>query len=370
MDVNADTHFLITAAVGVLVTLAIAVIATWVVGRAAVRFGVVDTPTSARKLHTRPVPLLGGVAVLVAFACGVGLLWPDLVGGYLLPKHLIGVLLAAAIIAVGGVLDDIFDLRPSLQIIFPVVATLVVVASGIGIEYISNPFGEAIRLDSIQWRVVTINGLPYFFTLFADLFTVMWLLLMMYTTKFLDGLDGLVSGITVIGSVILFFLSLTTDVFQPETATIAAITAAAFLGFLFFNWHPAKIFLGESGSLVAGFILGVLAIISGAKVATTVLILGIPLLDAAWVVVRRLFFEKRSPFTADRKHLHQRLVDIGLTQRQAVLLLYTLTAVFGVGSLFLQSTQKVTAFIAVAITMIILGSFVVWKYKRRGSSRS
>jgi len=346
-------------------TLVASLLLVVIVRRLAIRYSIVDHPGEKRKIHLTPTPLLGGVAVIVAFAVGLVLVWPELMGGYLLPKHIIGVLVGAVIIGVGGALDDRYNLSPRAQILFPILAALVVVSSGVGIEYISNPFGDTLHLDVVNIELFQYQGLPYFFTVFADLFTIVWLMGMMYTTKFLDGLDGLVSGITVIGSIILFFLSLSTEVFQPETATIALITAAAFLGFLIFNWHPARIFLGESGALFAGFILGVLAIISGAKIATTLLILGIPILDVLWVIVRRLFLEKRSPFAGDRKHLHQRLVDIGLTQRQAVLLLYALTAVFGVSSLFMQSDQKVTALAVVGVTMIVLGLFVVWRYKRK-----
>jgi len=219
-------------------------------------------------------------------------------------------------------------------------------------------------LDSIKFTVFTIKGIPYALTLLADLFTLLWLTGMMYTTKFLDGLDGLVSGVTVIGSVIIFILSLSQEVLQADTALLAALVAVVFLGFLFFNWHPAKIFLGESGSLFAGFILGVLAIISGGKIATALLILGVPIFDVLWVIFRR-FFEKKSPFLADRQHLHLRLLDIGLSHRQVVLILYTLTTIFGVSALFLQSKQKAYVLLLLLTIMIILGFILVHLHKKK-----
>lgn len=327
--------------------------------RFAVATNIVDSPNKERKIHKTPTPLLGGVAVILSFCIGVGLLWPDIQSEHIMPKYIIGVVIGALILLVGGALDDKYDLSPVVQVLFPILATITVIASGIGINYISNPFGDILHLDNMQLDVVQFHGVAYQVTLFADLFTVAWLMGTMYTTKFLDGLDGLVSGITIIGAIVIFGISLSGKVGQHETAWLALIVAAAFFGFLFFNWHPARIFLGESGSLFAGFILGVLAIISGGKIATALLILGIPILDVLWVIIRRLVVEKRSPFSADRKHLHLRLLDAGLKQRQAVLLLYMLTAIFGSCALLLQSQEKVYALIIVALVMIMLGVAIV-----------
>lgn len=331
------------------------------------KYTIVDVPGSARKIHKTPTPLLGGVAVIGAFVFGVLLAWPSLVHGYLLPKHLLGVVVGAFILLVGGVIDDKFNLSPKKQILFPLLACVVIIASGIGIDYISNPLGGVLRLDNVNITLFRWNDLPYSITLLADLFTVLWLMGMMYTTKFLDGLDGLVSGVTVIGCGIVFWLSISQTVYQPETAAVALIAGAAFLGFLFFNTHPASIFLGESGSVFAGFILGVLAIISGGKIATALLIMGIPILDVLWVISRRLFFEKRSPFQADRKHLHLRLVDVGLSQRKAVAVLYLCTLAFGASSLFLESKQKMVALVLVIVVMCAIGGYIVWNYKRKQS---
>ncbi len=350
--------------VAVIVTFIFAVCATWFVRRLALRYRVLDIPLSNRKVHMQPVPLLGGLAVIVAVVSGVIVAWPALTGGYLLSKHLVGVLVAAGILGVGGVLDDRRNLSPQVQVLFPLLACLVVIASGIGVDYITNPLGGTVRLDQTHVVLFYWNGLPYGITVIADLFTVAWLMGMMYTTKFLDGLDGLVSGISVIGMLIIFGLSMTTAVNQPETATLSLIAAAAFFGFLFWNWHPAKIFLGESGSLLAGFLLGTLAIISGAKIATALLIMGIPILDIAWVVLRRLFIEKRSPFLADRKHLHLRLLDLGLSHRTVVIVLYTFTAVFGVTALFLESRTKVFALCVLGVVMLGMSVWVVRRHQQ------
>ncbi len=278
--------------------------------------------------------------------------------------------LGALFIMIGGVLDDRYSLSPRKQIIWPIAAALVVIASGVGITYITNPFGgplgtEQIRLDAYQKILFWFRGWPYKLTILADVFTFLWLLGMMYTTKFLDGLDGLVPGVTIIGALIVAALALDPVVRQRETALLALVLAGVFMGFLFWNWHPAKIFLGEGGSLFAGFMLGTLSIISGSKVATTALVLGIPILDVLWVIARRLLWERHSPLTADRKHLHFRLLDLGFSHRKAVLVLYAFTAYFGITALFLQSKAKLAAFIIISAIISIVVAVPMWMRRMR-----
>jgi len=342
---------------------------TLFVRRWALRRGLVDRPEDDpnRKIHRQPIPLMGGAAIAISFGLvvvGYALFSDRFLAGYLMVKHVVGLLLGVGWLMIGGYLDDRQRLSPAKQLIWPLLAALTIVVSGIGVDYISNPFGEAINLRNVSWTLFTFHGLPYGITLAADAFTVLWLMGMMYTTKFLDGLDGLVTGLGAIGSVIVFILSLRSDVAQPETALLAIILAGALLGFLVWNFHPAKIFLGEGGSLLVGFLLGVLSIISGGKIATALLIMGIPILDVAWVIVRRLF-TRRSVASADRKHLHFRLLDAGLSQRTAVLLLYGLTIAFGITGLLVQGQQKALALVILAGSMILLGIFVVVVSRRR-----
>lgn len=343
---------------------------TLLVRRLAWRSQLVDRPEQEpeRKIHPAAIPLLGGLGIYLAVIILIlffSLINNRLLGGYLLTKHLVGILLGGFWLMLGGYLDDRYRLSPVKQFIFPVLATLTIIASGVGVSYISNPFGSPIQLDGIRFTLFHWNGLPYGITLWSDLFTIVWLLGMMYTTKFLDGLDGLATGIGAIGSMIIFSLSLTKTVAQPETALLAIVFAGACLGFLLWNFHPAKIFLGEGGSVFIGFFLGVLAIISGAKIATALLIMGIPILDVAWVILRRLFWEKRSIISADKKHLHFRLLDAGLSHRQAVVFLYFLTAVFGLTGLFLNGKNKILSLAVLAGCMVILALFVVWRYRHR-----
>ncbi|MFH1207400.1 MAG: MraY family glycosyltransferase [Patescibacteria group bacterium] len=357
-----------------LVSAAMAVTCAMLVKKWALKKEIVDRPDLApdRKVQSRPIPLLGGIGMYVSVllvTLGYVLFSHRLLGGYLLPKYLIGMGLAGLFLMIGGYLDDRYHITPFKQIVWPVLASLAVVAVGIGVTYITNPFGGVVYLDKINWTIFSFHDTPYRVTLWADLFAFAWLMGMMYTTKFLDGLDGLVSGIGVIGSVILFFLSLGKDVAQPETALLASIVAGACLGFLFLNFHPARIFLGEGGSLFVGFMLGTLSIISGAKIATALLIMGIPILDVAWVIVRRLFVEKKSPFsTADRKHLHFRLLDVGLSHRGVVLLLYAISICFGAVALFSGTRQKMTALVVLVGVMVLIGAVVVYLYRKKIST--
>ncbi|MFA6198499.1 MAG: MraY family glycosyltransferase [Patescibacteria group bacterium] len=364
------TDYLIAAGLSVVLTAAFTVL----VRRVAVQRCVVDRPEAdpTRKIHRQPMPLLGGLAIYLGYVI-VTLIFtyiaPRLLGGYLLPKHLFGLWLGGLVVVVGGAWDDAKRLSPGRQILFPIIASLIVVASGIGIQYISNPFGNAIQLDQWRWTLFTWHGLPYSITLLADLFTFVWLMGMMYTTKFLDGLDGLATGITTIGAVAIFILSVGRTVAQPETALLAAIFAGAGVGFLIFNWHPAKIFLGEGGSVLIGFLLGTLSIISGAKIAMALLVMGIPILDVIWIIIRRGIVERRSILTSDRKHLHFRLLDLGLSQRQVVVLLYVLTGAFGLIGLLLSGREKVWSLAILGGIMIVLGVIVVKLYNRRQVTR-
>lgn len=352
-----------------LLIFAFAAAASWaltpVVRAFAVKNAVVDKP-AARKNHREPMPLLGGVAVGIALIAAVAAVlylgW--LPGAYIKAKFLAGMLVAVLLLVVGGALDDKYDLPPLGQIVWPFLASLAIVASGIGVDYVTNPLGGQIHLDRYVYTALWAGGIPYKVTLVADIFTVIWLMGMTYTTKFLDGLDGLVSGTAVIGAVVIAFVSLTREVSQPDTALIAFAVAGAFLGFLRYNAYPAKIFLGEGGSTLAGFLLGVLAIVAGGKIATALLVLGLPLFDAAFVILRRLLWERRSPASADRTHLHLRLLDLGFTHRQVVLFYWFIAALFGASTLILHGWEKLAAIGLLASILAASTAFGVILYQR------
>jgi len=334
---------------------------------------VLDIPNSARKIHKKPTPLLGGLAIYFSFNI-VMLLYAffsrDLYGEGILLKNIIGITIGTSLLALGGFLDDKYNLKPKYQIIFPVLAIVAVIISGIGIDFIQNPFGAGVwHLD--QWNIILFwyGGIAYKLTILADLFTFFWLLAMMYTTKLLDGLDGLVSGITTICGIFIFLIALNNgQIVQSDVALLAVILMGAFLGFLVYNFNPAKIFLGESGSTIAGFLLGTLSIVSVSKIGVTLMLLSIPALDVAWTIIRRIK-EGKSPFaTSDRKHLHHRLLDAGLSVKQAVLFLYSTTILFGILVYYLQDIGLVAAafgVIAIFFFVLILG-FINLKERKHG----
>lgn len=322
-----------------------------------------DRPDSQRKVHKQSTPLLGGWAVILSCLLAGLIAWSQ---GWLTDiriddQKILAILIGAILIAIGGFLDDKFSLKPWQQIIWPILAAVVVVSMGVKVGFVTNPFEAGTGPYG--------RSLLYFAPAAGIVFSFLWLLGMMYTVKFLDGLDGLVAGVGTIGAIILFLVSLFWDVPLSGTSVIALILAGALIGFLPFNWHPAKVFLGES-SLFVGFMLGILSIISGGKLATALLIIGIPVLDVVWVVFRRVFREHRSPFQADRKHLHHRLFDIGLSHRQVVLLFYLITVLFGTSSIFLQSQQKVAALAVLIVFMLFLAYVIVKRYKRQSQLSS
>ncbi|MFC1662760.1 glycosyltransferase family 4 protein [Patescibacteria group bacterium] len=351
-----------------IISLALTVVATLVVKRLAFRWGTIDYPESApeRKIHQIPRPLLGGLAVylsVVISMLAVAFFSNRLIGDGMPWKYIVGIIIGGGLLMIGGWLDDRYHLKAAKQIIWPLLASLAIVAAGIGIDFISNPFGGVINLDQFNIDVLTIGQTIFQVTLWADIFALFWLLGMMYTTKFLDGLDGLTAGLGAIGSLVIFIISLRSDVIQPGTALLSAILLGACLGFLFFNWHPAKIFLGEGGSVFIGFMLGILSIIAGSKIATALLVMGIPILDVVWVIIRRVIIERRSPFKGDKKHLHFRLLDVGLSHRKSVTFLLFLSSVFGLAGLFLTGVNKYWTLGLLAFIMVILGASLVFVYR-------
>lgn len=334
-----------------LISLTLSIIFTQIVKQIASRANIVDSPDLGKKKHKGKIPLLGGIAIFLSFFIVLLLIKEKLVIGDLNYSHWLGFFVGALFLMIGGFLDDKFNLSAKKQIIFPILAIICLIAGGVNIEKITNPFG----------------GFIYFNEFFSFFLIAVWLFLMMYTTKLLDGVDGLVSGLGAIGGLIIFLFTATTKYFQPDIALTTAIFVGSCLGFLIFNWHPARIFLGEGGSLLIGYVLGVLAIISGGKIAIALLILGIPMLDVFWTVVRRTLKGKNPFIFADREHLHHRLLRLGLSQPKTVLIFYALAFLFGTSGLFLQTFGKILAvFILIMIMLVFVISFTYLDNRKNG----
>ena len=353
-----DNYLIFNYIISIAASFFLAIIITPLVRRLALKYNIVDYPSEPRKIQTQAMPLLGGLAIYISFLLVTLASWQLgwLSDGIIKTDQIMAIIFGGLIIIIIGFLDDKYNIKTK-SFIGPLLAAVLAVALGITIKYITNPF--------IAGSGPYDRSLLYFAPHIGSIISFFWLLGMMYTTKFLDGLDGLVSGIGAIGAIILFIVSLFWDVPQSGTSILALALAGSCLGFLIYNWHPAKIFLGESGSVFIGFMLGVLAIISGAKIATALLIMGIPILDVIWVIIRRVFKEHKSPFSGDAKHLHYRLLHVGFSHRQAVLFLYLLTIIFGSSSLFLQSAYKAIALIVLTLVMFVLAAVLVVKYNKK-----
>lgn len=302
---------------------------TWIVKSFSVKKQIFSYPTK-HQIHQRAIPRLGGIAIFLAF------ITPFLIFLDLTPPRL-GLLIAVSIIFCMGILDDLFGLKAWTKLIIQLIAVGVAILFGIHIGQIINPLGGVIIFSQF-WDI---------------LLSAIWLLAITNAVNLLDGLDGLAAGVSSIASTILFVLSLFVVVNQPETAIIVVILLGSTLGFLKWNWHPAKIFMGDSGSNVLGFLIGALAIISGAKLATAALVLSFPILDMLWAIIRRVRRGKH-PFSADQEHLHHQLMNIGITHQNVVILILIVVAIFGLISLLSGTTVKLLTLASTLVVMIML----------------
>jgi UDP-GlcNAc:undecaprenyl-phosphate GlcNAc-1-phosphate transferase len=345
-----------------LVAAALSLLLTPLVQRVAHRLDVVDLPDD-RRVNTRPVPRGGGLAVAASFLVATGLFLVlnsggVLGGGTLRPPVSIGstelaaLLFGGAAATVVGALDDYWQLRARWQLAGQLAIAAIAVVLGATPDSIGSPLGGLIVLVG-----------PI-----GVIFAVVWILGMINSTNFIDGLDGLSPGIGLIAAATLGLISLTTAVGpfgQPFVAVLCFALVGALAGFLRWNFYPASIFVGTSGVMFIGYTLALLSILGTAKVAVAILVLGVPIIDTFWIIVRRIG-SGRSPFTPDRGHIHHRLLDLGLTHRQTVLLIYSVCIVLGVLALALPISQQVLAFV-----LFLLGSgLAMFVFTRRSVARS
>jgi UDP-GlcNAc:undecaprenyl-phosphate GlcNAc-1-phosphate transferase len=292
-----------------LIALFLTILLTPMVRSFAPALGAMDKP-SDRKVHTALVPRLGGVAIFAGFAAAVliGLLLAYWRGAHINPKPIIGVLLGGSMVFLTGLIDDLRGLRPLTKLGWQTAGALVAIYFGVAITYISNPFDGPLVLGFI--------AIPL---------TLLWLVGMTNAVNLIDGLDGLAAGVTAISAGTLFFVALRTHQFGAALLMVALAGAA--LGFLRYNFNPASIFLGDSGSYFLGFVLAASSIVGVFKTTLVValiipiLILGVPIFDTTFAILRRLK-ERKSMLAADNRHIHHLLLRAGLTQREAVLSIY------------------------------------------------
>ncbi len=347
--------FILPALFSFVITLILVLAALWLFPK----WGLMDRPHKYG-LKRKPIPYYGGIAIFLSFILST-LLFVKM------DTSLILFLVAAAMLVVISFIDDLRGLSPWIRLFVQVAAALMLVFAGIGIQSISNPLGDPIVLD--QWKMAITLDHVYQISVLGALFTIVWVVTIVNTMNFLDGLNGLSSGVAVIAALSLFLLSIRPEIHydigsQIPVATMSIILFAGAFAFWFFDFYPAKILMGDTGSMFLGFVLATLAIFSGGKVATAILVMGFPLLDAIWVILRRIVSGK-SPMKGDLKHLHHRFLQIGLTQRKALTLIYLLCASFGGIAVFLEGIQKLYAIIVMGILMIIMGSMAVYLERKK-----
>ncbi|OGK17212.1 hypothetical protein A2774_02315 [Candidatus Roizmanbacteria bacterium RIFCSPHIGHO2_01_FULL_39_12c] len=299
--------------------------------------------------HTGVVPRGGGIPVYLGLLIAVILFVP-------LNKIIIGVLVAAFLLVLVGTLDDYFDISPYFRFLINLAISALAIGFGLGIPYISNPFGGVIQLD--QWKITFDFFGRHSVLVLANILAVVWLTWTMNMVNWSKGVDGQLPGFV---SIAAFFLGLLSQRFtahdiNAQTVTLFSfIVSGAFLGFLPFNFYPQKIMPGYGGGTLAGFLLGVLSILSFGKIGTAALILAIPTIDAVYTIIRRVK-NKQSPFRADWGHFHHRLLELGWGKRRIAVFYWSVSVILGTASLFLKGIEK---FIAFLTTAILLLSFIV-----------
>lgn len=309
----------------------------------AYKIGAIDIPKDNRRIHKKPIPLLGGLAIYIATIISILLFLP-------LDKTLISIIIGGSIILVSGIIDDSKDLSPKMKLAFQIVASLVLISGNVKIDFITNPFSKGDPLLYLKGLSIPI--------------TIFWIVGITNTLNLIDGLDGLASGVAMIASLSLVLVAYNANDFLDgpyiNIMTISSIIAGACLGFLPFNFSPAKIFMGDTGALFLGFMLSAIAIegvmksVATIAIVVPIIVLGLPIFDTTFAIFRRLLNGK-SVMEADKGHLHHKLLQRGLSQRQTVVILYLISGIFGACAVAIaKANSKKSAIISGIIIVFIM----------------
>ncbi|PIY72495.1 hypothetical protein COY87_00670 [Candidatus Roizmanbacteria bacterium CG_4_10_14_0_8_um_filter_33_9] len=310
---------------------------------------VTDSKKRTHPAHTHKgiIPRAGGFSLYLTILLTTIIFLP-------INKIVFGILLSSALLVIIGLLDDYFDLSPYWRFIGNIVISIIVIGFGLGIPYVSNPFGGVIHLD--QWKIsFFLFGYKHTLLPFADLLAIFWL---SWTTNMINwskGVDGQLPGFVAIAALFLGLLSqrfTAHDISAQMVMIFAFIVSGAYFGFLPFNYYPQKIMPGYGGGALAGFLLGILSILSFGKIGTSFLILSIPMIDALYMILKRV---KRgaSPFKASWGHFHHKLLEIGWGKRRIAFFYWFITFILGIASLLLKGIEKMIAFITIALILLL-----------------
>ena len=325
----------------------IALVTTPVVRSLAFKMRAVDVPKDNRRMHSHPIPRMGGLAIFLGFLFSVLIFVP-------LTDELRGMLLGAVVIVVLGVLDDIYALPAMPKFLVQIGAALIAVLQGNVITHLSNP---NLFSASPIWNLGVLS-IP---------FSVLWIVAITNAVNLIDGLDGLACGVSAISSMTLLVIALTVS--EPQVALLMAALAGACLGFLPYNLNPAKIFMGDTGSTFLGYVLAVVSIQGLFKYATIIsfavpfLLMGLPIFDTCFAILRRVS-HGQSPMAPDRGHIHHRLIDMALSQKQAVAVLYVISAILGLSAVVL-TTSGVTKAMLFLVSLCVAGGVAAMLFLNR-----
>ena len=327
---------LLTVLIAVLAAGVVAFVLTPLVSHFAIRFGFVDVPKDARRMHHKPIPTIGGLAIYAAF------LFVILILGSL-TRELGGILAGGTIVVLLGVVDDKYDLNAKLKFVVQILAAAVPVSQGCMIDYISNP--------------LPVGG-PYLsLGVLAIPVTIVWIVAITNAVNFIDGLDGLSVGVCSISCLSMAIIALSLG--QGQEALLLGALLGACLGFMPYNLNPAKIFMGDTGATFLGFMLACMSVSGLFKLYTVIsfavpiLVLGVPLFDISFACIRRLWHHV-SPMKPDRSHIHHRLIDIGFNQRQSVAILYVAASLLGVCAVMVSTSGPRKA-LMVLVAVVAIG---------------
>jgi UDP-GlcNAc:undecaprenyl-phosphate/decaprenyl-phosphate GlcNAc-1-phosphate transferase len=316
------------------------------------KWGLLDRPEKYG-LKRKAIPYYGGILIFLTTMILTFVFVP-------LSSQLLALIIAGSVIVLLGFFDDLIGLSPAIRLFVQFFACLILIKGGIGILSINMPF-----FGILDFTNPVISGIH----VLSALFTVLWVMSIVNTMNFVDGVSGLSSGVSFVAGLTIFFLSINSDLHsdlasQMPVAMIALILAASSLAFLLFDFPKPKILMGDTGSTFLGFMIAALAIFSGGKIATAFLVLGIPILDMLWVVLRRVWTGQKF-WHGDTKHLHHRLLKIGFSEKKVVSLYLLITAFFGFTAVVLvNNEQKFFMLIALATLMFIFATALILVPKR------
>jgi UDP-GlcNAc:undecaprenyl-phosphate/decaprenyl-phosphate GlcNAc-1-phosphate transferase len=303
---------------------------------------------SKRHIHKKNVSRLGGTVIIFCF---VFILIAD--KNLVISSELAGFLAASILLLVVGFWDDIKEIFWKFQLFFQIAVSLLVFVFGVRIYYITNPLtGGIINLNTQIGVVISV------------FLVIFWITLVMNAINWLDGIDGISGGVTFIAAVTIFFLSLKPEVNQPPVAIISAVLAGTLLGFLIFNFHPSRILAGTAGSMFMGFSLAVLAIFSGTKIATSLLVISIPVVDFLWVIFERIR-KRKSIFRADKNHLHHKLLELGWSQKKINFFYFGTSILVAFVALNTRAIGKSETLLFTVVIMVFFLIFIQKKIEKK-----